>query len=129
MTDAHIFQAFGLVYVAVGLGMFFNAEYYKTLPDKFLENPAVMYLGGGAAFIVGYCITAFHNVWVLDWPVIITVLGWMALIKGLCIFAAPNAMKAMTKKMLKAQALPGIGIIVAAVGLVFIYLGYFSNGT
>ena len=35
-------------------------------------------------FVAGLAIVRAHNRWVAAWPVLVTVLGWLALIGGLC---------------------------------------------
>ena len=73
MSDAQIFQIFSLVYIAVGIGILINPGFYKKLFEDFIENAAVMYLGGITALVVGYLILVFHNTWTKDLSVIIRV--------------------------------------------------------
>lgn len=41
------------------------------------------YLVGTLWFIAGLTIIRTHNIWALDWPVLITLIGWFALLGGL----------------------------------------------
>jgi uncharacterized protein YjeT (DUF2065 family) len=104
MTDAQIFQILGIVYLAVGIGILINPDFYKKLLADCAENSLVMYLAGLITLAIGYLLVTFHNIWVKDWPVIITIVGWMALIKGLFLIVLPkvsmkicNFFKGMTK--------------------------------
>jgi len=87
-----IAKIFAFVYLAIGLGMLINTKYYKKAIDDMLDNSGVMYLGGVMALVIGYLMVTYHNFWVKDWTVIITVIGWLAFIKGVLLLVLPNAM-------------------------------------
>ena len=128
MSDAQIFQVFSLAYLAIGIGIFINKNFYKKLYEDCCQSSSVLYLGGMAALAIGYLLVAFHNTWTKDLSVIITVIGWIALTKGILIFACPkiiiNITKAISSKdsILKIQA-----VIVIIIGLLFAYLGFCPN--
>ncbi len=54
----------------------------------------VVYLNGAILFVAGLALVRAHNVWTWRWPVILTLLGWIALMGGLWRMAAPNAPQA-----------------------------------
>jgi len=90
MTDAQIFQVLGITYLAVGIGIIINPDFYKKLVTDFTENPPAVYLGGLVALAIGFLLVTFHNIWSKDWSVIITIFGWVALIKGLFLIVLPK---------------------------------------
>jgi uncharacterized protein YjeT (DUF2065 family) len=127
MTDAQIFQILGIIYLAVGIGIIINPDFYKKLIKDFTEHPPAIYLGGLAAMVIGFLLISFHNIWVKDWAVIITILGWAALIKGLFLIILPkvsikinNAFKEMKK------LLPVWATIVIILGALLCWLGFFA---
>jgi uncharacterized protein YjeT (DUF2065 family) len=128
MTDAQIFQVLGIVYLAVGIGMLINPDFYKKLMSEFSENPPSMYLSGLAALVIGYLLVRFHNIWPSDWPVIITIFGWVALIKGLFLLLLPRVSikisKFFEKQMIKFLAV--WAVIIAVVGALLAWLGFFA---
>jgi uncharacterized protein YjeT (DUF2065 family) len=105
MSDAQIFQIMSIVYIAVGIGIFINPDFYKKLFEDFIENAAVLYLGGITALVVGYLILAFHNTWTKDLSVIITIVGWLALIKGILILIQPKIMIALSRAMVQKESI------------------------
>ena len=126
MADAHIFQIIGITYLAVGLGILINPGFYKKLIAAFTENPPAIYLSGLVALLIGYLLVTFHNIWVRDWSVIITIIGWAALIKGLFLLILPkmaikisNAFKEIKK------LLPVWSTIVIILGALLCWLGFF----
>jgi len=75
-------KIFAAVYLAAGLSILFNPRFYPRILDDMLKNVAVMYLYGFIALIFGVFMVTYHNFWVMDWTVVITLFGWAALIKG-----------------------------------------------
>jgi hypothetical protein len=53
------------------------------------QIPPVVYLSGVLMFVAGLAIVRVHNVWVRNWTVLITLVGWVFLLLGLIrMFAA-----------------------------------------
>ena len=125
MSDSQIFQIFSVVYIAIGIGMLINPAFYSRIFNDFTETPAILYLGGAVALIVGYIIVAFHNTWTDDLSVIITIIGWVALLKGILILTLPKIMIAITKAItLKQSTMKALSIIIIIIGLAFAFLGF-----
>lgn len=126
MTDAQIFQVLGIAYLAIGIGILINPDFYRKLLSEFSESPPSIYLGGIAALTIGYLLVRFHNIWPNDWPVIITIFGWVALIKGLFLLLLPKVSigisKYFSKQMTKFMAV--WAIVVAVVGGLLAWLGF-----
>lgn len=125
MSDSQIFQIFSLAYLAIGIGIFLNPDFYRKMLSDFMQNSAILYLGGIMALIVGYLIVAFHNTWTMDLSVIITIIGWIALIKGIVILIFPKTMIAISKPILNSPTFMKIEATIATIaGLAFSYLGF-----
>ncbi len=54
-------------------------------------SPTLVYLNGVLLFVAGLAIVRTHNVWIRRWPVLVTLLGWVALGGGLVRMFAPRA--------------------------------------
>jgi uncharacterized protein YjeT (DUF2065 family) len=125
MSDAQIFQIFSLVYLAVGIGMLINPDFYKKVVTDFCESAAVMYLGGLMALAIGYLILAHRGIrCTQDLAMILSLIGWLALIKGILILVRPNMMIAMTKAVMKDSLLKILPALIILIGLVFSFLGF-----
>jgi uncharacterized protein YjeT (DUF2065 family) len=125
MSDAQIFQVFSLVYIAVGIGILLNGQFYRRMFEDFVESPSTLYFGGITALAVGYLILAFHNTWTKDLSVIITIFGWLALVKGIVILIQPEIIIALSKAMVKKESFLKIeAIAVIILGLAFSFLGF-----
>jgi hypothetical protein len=126
MTDAQIFQLIGIIYITVAIGIITAPEFYNKVASNFLESQPVYYIGGLVAIIAGFLLVTFHNIWVKDWPVIITIIGWIALIKGILLIAFPKGMIVFSKRFIGMTKVLTIWAIVAIIlGVICCWLGFF----
>jgi len=82
--DTSIFLArfFGLYFLIMVVAMVIRRDQFLPLMRDMLKNSAVMGSLVIIAIIGGLLLVLVHNVWVLHWEVIITILCWWILIKG-----------------------------------------------
>lgn len=112
--------------VVISLSLLINLKTYRQIMEGFLENTALIYVTGLITFVAGLAMVIFHNLWVFDWRVIITIFGWVTLIKGIWLVVFPaNAVKIskVFVKNIKFIAIPWI--IMFALGAFLIMHGYF----
>lgn len=125
-TSILIAKLLGIMYVFVGLGMLFDGKYYKKMYDSMLKELGMVYLGGVMAAVIGFLIVTYHNVW-QGWPILVSLIGWLALLKGFMLLVLPDASLEMFKSMFKkVKSFTVIGVFALALGLVFCYFGFFA---
>ena len=90
-TSIFLAKLIGPLALALGLGILFNRDAVRAVMDEFTRNRAIMFLAGMISFPAGLAVVLVHNVWVADWPVIITVMGWLTTITGAFRLVAPDA--------------------------------------
>jgi hypothetical protein len=125
-TSLFLAKLIGPLFLAVGVGLIANAAVYKKLADEALASLALIYLTGLLAMTAGLAIVLSHNVWVADWRVLITLLGWLAAIGGAVRIVMPQGTQKFGRKFLKhPQGLIIAAAIWLAVGAVLCFFGYF----
>lgn len=124
-TSIFISKILSVVYIIVGLGMLLRTEFYKKMIEDINKNPSFMYLGGVMALAIGLVITNLYNRWEANWTILITLIGWIAIIKGVVILLFPKQMIKFSEKMLE-KSLKAWGVFAVGTGLVFAYFGYLS---
>ena len=82
-TSKYIARLMGPVLLAMGLGMIVEHETMRALAQEFLTNRGLIYLSGILTLLAGLAIVNAHNLWVPDWRVIITIMGWLGIAGGL----------------------------------------------
>ncbi len=118
--DAASFVAalIGLIYVVVGIGILLDPDHYRRMAEDFFRSPALMYLGGATALAAGLSILYFHNDWSGDWRVIITILGWLAVLKGAHLLILPGHVSRLWSPVIaQANWLRAASIAIIAFGL------------
>lgn len=81
--DISIFLAkvLGLYLLIISFAMLIHADKFRRMiPD--MDTPIFRFFGGVMALMMGLLIVVSHNVWEMDWRVLITIIGWLALLKG-----------------------------------------------
>jgi len=89
------------------------------------DNPApvvLVYLNGTLLFVAGIAIVRDHNRWTRGWPVIVTILGWLAVFGGLARMLAPVLIQR------EAQRPAAVYSLLAALLLVGIFLSFKAYG-
>jgi hypothetical protein len=108
-------------------GALLNRGFYQKIVDDFLKNAALVYLGGVFALLFGLFIVAVHNIWDSNWPVVITLIGWLSILKGARIILFPNSLAAMVEFHKTNPKILAIRLFsVLAIGLSLTYFGYFA---
>ena len=127
--QASIFLAklIGPIALVIGAGIMLNAAMFRRLAEEFVADDALVYLSGMLTMTAGMAIVLTHNLWVADWPTIITVLGWLMVIGGAVRIAFPQWTEAFGRRMLKhpAPTLTVAAIVWLALGALLCYFGYF----
>ena len=114
----------GPVFIAGGIGMLFNTTIYRAMFERALHDHMLIYLSGVLALVMGLAIVAVHNDWKWHWPLIITIIGWLALIGGTVRMVAPQVIEAVGTSVLSA---PNFFIIDGGAALLFgVLLSYFG---
>ena len=96
--DASIFLArfWGLLFFIVGLLYLIKKDLIEKI-KKQAEDENFLFLSGWLSLLLGAFTIAVHNIWIADWKVIITIIGWMALIKGIALIGFPETSKKSVK--------------------------------
>lgn len=89
-TSILLAKIIGPMLIVIGAGVFINLELYRRMVAGFAGNTLLIYMAGTIALLLGLIVVTFHNVWEWRWPVIITILGWLSLVKGAIRILAPR---------------------------------------
>jgi hypothetical protein len=93
-TSRYIARLMGPVMLVIGIGMaagmFVEGESYSSLMKEFIGPRALILITGVLALLAGLIIVNAHNLWVPDWRVLITALGWLAILRGVMNLVLPD---------------------------------------
>lgn len=85
-TSILIARILSIVYLAFAAGLVLSNSYYKKELPKLMKEPSIFVVFFGfIAIVLGMLILSSQNTWLL-----ITIVGWMALLKGVFILVFPE---------------------------------------
>ncbi len=117
-------QVLGPAFVIVALAVFMNRQMIRHMMDRLSEdNPAIM-LSGFISLLFGLIIVVSHNVWVWNWQLLITLVGWVSTLKGVVLLWWPSQMLKMRKSMMSDNMLLVHGVLALVIGAVLTYYGF-----
>jgi hypothetical protein len=128
-TSTLIARLMGPVLLAIGigvaLGLGVEGDTSSALMKEFIGSKALIYITGLLALVAGLAIVNAHNLWEPDWRVIITILGWLAIVRGVASILFPANVQAMGDHMLASSVgLLAAAAITVALGAVLTFIGY-----
>jgi uncharacterized membrane protein len=124
-TSIFIAKLIGPILLVVGIAMLINRKELDAIAQELLRSRVLLLLVGMIDMAIGLAIVLNHNVWVADWRLIITVLGWLLIVRGAIRVLVPEQVKTLAGRLLKnANLVTGSLAATAALGLVLSYFGY-----
>jgi hypothetical protein len=128
-TSIFLARLIGPALLIVGIGILLNQSYYRGMTREFVASRPLFYLAAAIGVIGGLAIVLVHNVWTLNWRVLITLFGWINLIRGAASILLPEQSFAYGGRMMAAKYMPMIPAAVALfIGLTLSYFGYVAKG-
>jgi len=120
----YIGKLLAAVYLILGVAILANRAYFTKAYSQFIDNPLSMLLAGFMALVLGLILVMNHNIWVGEWYVLITIVGWISLIKGVFLLLLPKVTDQIWGPIIrKGYIMPVAGIFALLFG---IYFGYFT---
>jgi hypothetical protein len=124
-TSIFLAKLIGPVCLVIGLALLINGAAFRTLAKEFLDSPPLMFLSGVITLPAGLAIVLTHNVWAGDWRILITILGWLAVIGGAVRILAPQRAAAIGRTMLANPSTLHISTgVYLLIGALLCFFGY-----
>jgi len=128
-TSRYIARLMGPLMLVIGIGMtagmFVEGESYSSLMKEFIGSRALIFITGVLALLAGLIVVNAHNLWVPDWRVLITALGWLATFRGVMNLVFPALVQTMGDRLVASHA----GVVAGAafmivLGAILSIMGY-----
>jgi len=124
-TSIFLARLLGPLLLLTGAGIVLNPKSFRTIAGEVVRSVTLVYLFGFMDLAAGLAIVLTHNVWVASWRVLITLLGWLLLIRGAVRIVAPETIMGYAAKVIRnKQVIPAAGAVVGVLGLALCYFGY-----
>ncbi len=119
----YLAELWGISLVVVCLSLLIKTKYLRRLFAS-LEDSNNLFCWGLCSLVIGIASVLGHNIWVNNWRVVVTIFGWMGLIKGLTLLFTPELTVKWVKKMENASFLPFALVAGVFIGLILTYFGF-----
>jgi len=127
-TSIYLAKLMGPIYLVVALGILINQDHFRAIAKEVAASPALFYLTGVIALIIGGLIVLLHDVW-SGWPIVVTLIGWAAIAKGVVRTLAPGwAVETVSKIIDNPNAVTATGLVALALGAFLTAMGYVLAG-
>lgn len=128
-TSRYIARLMGPLLLIIGIGMVMGmlteGDGYSSLLKEFIASRALIFITGMLAMVAGLAIVNAHNLWVRDWRVVITVLGWLFILRGFMNLVFPETVQTLGDRMIASHAgvLAGAAVTIV-LGAILSIMGY-----
>lgn len=104
----YLARFWGSLFIILGLGSVFIKFLGRVI--EYTEDRTITISTGYITFLLGLITVTLHNIWVTDWRVAITILGWGTLIKGVLKVGFPGHINKKAQMFKEKQTLWGFAI-------------------
>lgn len=111
----------GLYCLFMALLMAFRRKEIEKVVSGLYSSPTILYLAGAFNLALGLVIAILHPVWMLNWQGVITVLGYLSIVKGVLRMGFPENCKKCELSMMKYY-----WVMVGIVAVIGVYLTYYG---
>ncbi|MGB8028766.1 MAG: hypothetical protein WCF30_03790 [Terracidiphilus sp.] len=123
-TSMAIAQVLGTVLAVVGLSAILDRKALSATLEHATQDRGFLWLWGFLILTMGAVIVAMNNVWTSGLPLLITILGWLTIIKGAFIILLPGPAMALYRWCNRDGVLIFGGIAAFLLGLVLLWMGF-----
>ncbi|MBD3330353.1 hypothetical protein GF354_02370 [Candidatus Peregrinibacteria bacterium] len=102
-------RLWGSFFLVFGLLFIITRQLGRTI--EMTDDKAFVISTGYVTFLMGLVTVILHNLWVSDWRLIITLLGWSTLIKGIMKIGFPDHIHKQAQRFKKKQFLSAIALL------------------
>lgn len=122
----YLASLWGPVLVAVGLGFFLSRSYYVRVYRDLEKAPFAVLFFGMFAMAAGIAQVLAHNVWDNVPQVLVSLLGWGLLLKGVICVVLPKLADRGGDWALDTRIVPAAGGIAFLLGAYLTWISYFA---
>ena len=115
---------FGVYFLIFALLWILRQEQIKEVAKEIFSKPAMLAVTGIISLMLGVAIAVSHSIWEANWRGVITLLGYLMILKGILRLGFPKKDKALADSMLKGTGYWVSFLIVLILGLYLTYIGF-----
>lgn len=104
------------------------AELHFIQPNLYADQtPSGVFTAGGLLFIAGLAMLRAHNIWVLDWRVLITLTAWLCFILGMVRLFTATSYQQTTQEAVPDAFILSTQIVLIVIGAIITAKSYLGE--
>lgn len=124
-SSIFIARLIGPIFLVAPLAFVLRLDRFRAVATEFAESKALLYLGGFLGLLAGLALVLTHNVWSADWRIIITLVGWISIGRGLGAMLWPDKVAVLARTVVaRTELIYAAAGLYLVIGLVLCYFGY-----
>jgi hypothetical protein len=128
MNTIFLATVIGWFLVIVSILLFFRQEHMKSVMDDVIAHPGLFFVFAVITLILGLLMVTSHNIWLMGWPVIITLFSWLVLVSGLIRLGFPDTTMKLGKSYFNHPLRMHItGVVLLIIGLFLLVHVYYLH--
>jgi len=124
--DLSIFLAkiTGVFLIFSSAAILVHRKHCSNIIEDYFSNRALVLFSGSITLLIGLLIVISHNIWQSNWRSIITIIGWLILIKGVVRIFAPSRSLRFANKIIRSRLWTPSLVVILIMGIYLTYLGF-----
>ena len=114
-------RVIAVVYVSAGLGGLFGKVNFHAIAEELVKSPALAFCAGCLGMVGGTVLVQYHNHWVGNWTVLVTIVSWMFLAGGVLVVVYPRSLFWAARFYRQSRLW---GLLMICFGLLFGFFGF-----
>lgn len=116
----------GWYMVVFGLLVLIRRKQFGLIMTNILKHQESFFILALLTFTIGLLMVVSHNLWVMAWPVVITLLSWLILISGIIRLFFPEAIAKKARSLKeKPWGLIITALVILCIGIYLLVMVYF----
>jgi hypothetical protein len=101
MISTYLATVLGWYLVIISLFFLCRHEQVKAIALDIFAQRGLFFVVAIITLILGLLMVASHNIWVMGWPVIVTLFAWLTLLSGILRLVCPEAAMRMGRNFIE----------------------------
>lgn len=118
-------KVIGLYEIIISIAILTNMQQFTASIQGLMNNDPLMLYIGCMTVIMGILLVVSHNLWEWSWRVLVTIVAWIVLLKGIGILVFPHTMDQITLYFItNSNFAHSVAVFELFLGLLFCYFGF-----
>jgi len=127
MITLYLATVLGWYLVIISLFLLWRRDTVSGVIGEIMGQRGLLFILAILTVVIGLLMVVSHNVWVMGWPVVVTLFSWLVLISGLIRLLFPDlAIKMMQGFQRNPNHFIVVGVVFLIIGLFLLFNVYYN---